>query len=106
MIVFCSSFWATVIALMVLRLGFWYEDFVWERLTGFYSCPVLLAAGIGGLWLGYRGYVDKEIGPCSAPITLPARWWLWLFLFLAGLLLALTLAASIAKHYPKLLGGS
>lgn len=106
MIVLTSWFWAMVMALVVLQLGFWYEDFVWERLTGFFSCPVLLVAGTGGLWLGYRAYLEKEVGPSSAPITLPARWWLWVFLFLASLLLALALAASIARHYPKFFGSA
>ena len=104
LLVLTAWFWAGLLALAILQFAFWYEDFVWENLNGFFACPLLLASGIAALWLGFRAYMRKEIGHHSAPITLPARWWLWLVLFLAGLLLAMTLAASLAKHYPKLFG--
>jgi len=103
-IVFTSWFWATVGALAILQVGFWYEDLVWDKLSGFCSCPLLLVGAIAGLWVGHRIYVRKEVGYYSAPLIIPARWWLWLALFLVGLILALALAASLAKHYPKLLG--
>src|SRR5438094_515588 len=89
------------IALAALQVGFWYEDFVWDTLNGFFSCPMLLVLAATVLWTGHRAYSRKEIGHPCAPLTIPARWWLWIVLFIAGLLLALTLASSLAKHYPR-----
>ena len=105
-IVFTSWFWASVGALIVLQLGFWYEDLVWEKLNGYFSCPLLLGTGIAGIWAGHRAYVHKEVGQYPAPLVSPARWWLWLALFILGLAVALALAASLANHYTKVLGGS
>ncbi len=100
-LVLTAWFWATVAALAVLQVGFWYEDFVWDNLNGFFSCPLLVVSAVATLWIGHRAYARKGIGHHSAPIIIPARWWLWVILFILGLLLALTLASSLAKHYPR-----
>jgi len=100
-LVVTAWFWAVLLALAALQLGFWYEDFVWDNLNGFYSCPLLLLLAMASLWGGYRAYARKEIGHHTAPIAIPARWWMWMILFVLGLLLALTLASSLAKHYPS-----
>ncbi|MBI2928510.1 MAG: hypothetical protein HYY24_22810 [Verrucomicrobia bacterium] len=102
-LILTAWFWAALAALAVLQLGFWYEDFVWDSLTGFFSFPLLLLAGAGGLWIGGRLYMRKEVAEAAAPLTLPARWWLWLLVFVVGLALALALFSSLAKHYPKFL---
>jgi hypothetical protein len=101
-LVLAAPFWAILATLAALRLAFWYEDLVWENLNGYFACPLLLGVAATILCAGYRGYQRKEIGHHSAPLTLPARWWLWMLVFLAGALLALTLAASLARHYPQL----
>ena len=103
-LVLTAWFWAGLLALAALQLGFWYEELVWDKLNGFFSSPLLVALAAAALWGGHRAYARKEVGHHTAPITLPARWWLWILLFLAGLLLALTLASSLAKHYPRLFG--
>src|SRR6266496_343181 len=41
-LVLTAWFWAALIALAALQVGFWYEDFVWDNLNGFFSCPLLL----------------------------------------------------------------
>ena len=97
-----ASLWAVLITLAALRLGFWYESLVWENLNGWFSCPLLALMSNAVLWAGYRAYRRKEVGHHAAPIAIPARWWLWIILFLAGLLLAMTLAASLARHYPHI----
>jgi len=102
-LVLTAWFWAALVGLAALQLGFWYEDSVWDNLNGFFSCPLLLVAAMAALWGGYRAYGRKEIGHHTAPITVPARWWLWIILFVVGLVLALTLASALAKHYPRLL---
>ena len=104
-VVLTAWFWAALVCLAVLQVGFWYEDFVWDNLNGYFACPLLLVSATAVLWAGHRAYTRKEIGHHSAPITIPPRWWLWIILFIAGLLLALTLASSLAKHYPRLFSG-
>jgi hypothetical protein len=103
MSILTAWFWAGLAALLVLQLGFWYEDLAWDSLTGFFACPLLVVAGGIGLGIGYWSYSRKETGHPSTPLTLPGRWWLWILLFLMGLCAALLLISSLAKHYPKLL---
>jgi hypothetical protein len=100
-IVLSAWFWGTLAALVTLQLGFWYEELLWDSLTGYFSCPLLFGAGLASLWGGGFAYQRKEIGPPSVPITLPGRWWLWMILFLLGVAIALALVASLVKHYPK-----
>ena len=44
-----APLWAALISLTALRLGFWYEELVWEKLNGLVSCPLLalISAEIG-----------------------------------------------------------
>lgn len=98
--------WAALGALALLQVGFWYEDLVWDNLNGFFSCPLLLISAAAVLWAGHRAYCRKEIAHHSAPIAIPGRWWLWILIFILGLLLALTLASSLARHYPRFFAGT
>lgn len=102
-LVLTAWFWGLLFSLAALQIGFWYEDFVYENLNGFFSCPLLIVVAIAVLCLGYPAFMRKESGRQMAPITIPPRWWLWIALFVVGLLIALTLAASLAKHYPRVL---
>jgi hypothetical protein len=102
-ILLSASLWAVLLSLAVLRLGFWYEALVWENLNGWFSCPLLALLSVAVLCLGYFGYRRKEIGHPAAPFAIPARWWLWMVLFLAGLLLIMFLAVSLAKHFSRIL---
>ena len=104
-LILTASFWAALVSLGVLRLGFWYEDFMWSNINGYFTCPLLALLAVAALWGGARAYACKEIGRKSVPVTLPARWWLWSGLFLLGLLLGLTLAASLASHWSRLFPG-
>jgi hypothetical protein len=97
-----APLWAILISLGALRLGFWYEGLVWDKLNGWFSCPLLSALCIVVLWGGGRVYRRKEVGHQSAPLAIPARWWLWIFLCAAGLVLALALIVSLARHYPRI----
>lgn len=103
-LILSAWFWASLAALAVLQVGFWYEDALWGLLTGFVSLPLLLVAGGGGLWIGGRLYARKEVTEAATPLTLPARWWLWLAVFVLGLAAALALFSSLAKHYPSFFG--
>jgi hypothetical protein len=105
-LVLTAWFWAVLAVLALLQVGFWYEDLVWDNLTGYFSCPLLLVTAAAALAAGHRVYVRKEIGHHTAPMAIPGRWWLWILLFLLGLLLALTLASSLARHYPRFFAGT
>jgi hypothetical protein len=100
-LVMTAWFWAGLAALLLVQLGFWYEQHLWESLTGFFSFPLLVVAGAGVLWLGQRIYSRKEIGSPAAPFIIPARFWLWLIGFILGVCVALALLSSLAKHYPE-----
>lgn len=100
-LVVTAWFWAALAALVLVQLGFWYEQHLWESLTGFFSFPLLIVAGAGALWLGQRVYSRKEIGSPSVPFNIPARFWLWLIGFIVGVCLALALISSLAKHFPE-----
>lgn len=105
-LVLSAPFWAVLTVMAALRAGFWYEDIVWETLNGFVACPLMVLLAALVLWVGYQGYQRKEVGHHSAPLVLPPHWWLWLLLSLAGAVLALTLIASLAGHYPRLFRGA
>jgi hypothetical protein len=98
-VVLSASLWAVLVSLGTLRLGFWYEGLVWSKLNGWFSCPLLVALSIAALAGGCRAYRRKEVGHQTSPLAIPARWWLWIILFAAGVLLALTLVVSLARHY-------
>jgi hypothetical protein len=105
-ILLSAALWSILISLTALRLCFWYEELVWGNLNGLFSCPVLALLSAAVLWGGYLACQRKEIGHHAAPITIPARWWLWIILFIAGLVMTMTLTASLAKHYLRILTGS
>jgi hypothetical protein len=96
-----ASLWAILISLGALRLGFWYEGLMWDKLNGWFSCPLLVVLCVALVWGGYRAYRRKEAGHEAAPLAIPARWWLWIILCAAGLVLALTLIVSLARHYLR-----
>lgn len=102
-IIISAPFWSALVPLALLQLGFWCEELIWKKLTGFIACPVLLAAGAIALLAGHANYRRKEIGPATSPITLPGRWWLWIILFLLSAALASILLGSLAQRYTLLM---
>jgi hypothetical protein len=101
-VILSASLWGMLISLGILRLGFWYEGLVWDKLNGWFSCPLLVVLSVAALWGGCRVYRRKEVGPEAAPLAIPARWWLWMVLCAGGLVLALTLIVSLARHYLRM----
>jgi hypothetical protein len=101
--VLTAWFWGGLGALVVLQLGFWYEELVLNSLTGAISCPLLVIVACGVLVLGFRSYRRKEVGASSAPLVLPGRFWVWLGLFLIGVCVATTLVVSIVRLIRQLL---
>jgi hypothetical protein len=104
-VILSGWFWGLLAALLLLQLCFWYEQLVAEKLTGFFACPILLVCGLAALFIGYRGYREKEIDRAVVPLVLPGFWWLWILVFLLGLALVLLLADSLARQSPQLLSG-
>jgi len=101
-----APLWAILISLTALRLGFWYEELVWRKLNGLFSCPLLAFMSTAALWGGYQIYRRKEIGHHTMPISIPLRWWLWIIVFIVGLITTMSLTTSLAKHYLRALIGS
>lgn len=106
LMVLSSWFWASIAALVLLQLGFWYEELVWESFTGYFAFPLLLASAMAVLWGGHVIYRRKETGEASVPITLPGKWWLWIILFVLGVCLAMAVLSSLARNYPKFFSGT
>ncbi|MHB8519546.1 MAG: hypothetical protein ACYDH9_02200 [Limisphaerales bacterium] len=100
-LVFTAWFWSSLAALILLHWGFRYEDFAWNETNGYFSFPLLILIGTIGLWCGFRVYLRKEVAPQSAPLLLPARWWLWAILFILGIGLTVVLLMSLARLYPR-----
>ncbi len=101
-LVLTASFWAALVSLGALRIGFWYEDSVWGNLNGYCACPLLVVIAVAILWAGARAYACKEIGPQGTPITLPARWWLWSGVFFLALLVGMGLAWLLLTNGSRL----
>lgn len=102
-LVLLAWFWGALGALAVLQVGIWYESLVWDKLNGYFSCPLLIAVAIATLGFGLVRFRRKEVGGPSAPIVLPGYWWLWVLLFVVGLGLALALLSSLATQFPRIL---
>lgn len=104
-VVVSASLWATLVSLSAARFGLWYEELLWQTFNGWFSCPLLSFLAVAALWGGARAYGRKEVGHQSAPIAIPARWWVWIALSIGALAAALALAASLARHYQPLISG-
>lgn len=103
MLVLTAWFWSLLMAMAAMHLAFVYEERLWGEMNGFCSAPVLMILGLSALWGGYRAYVLKEIGHHHRPLTLPPRFWLWLFVLGCGLALAFLLVSLLARQYPGLI---
>lgn len=101
MLILLAWFWAALGGLALLQIGFWYEDLVWDKLNGYFACPLLVASAAACLVLGSFVFRQKEIRGPALPLTLPGNWWLWVLLFVIGLGLALALISSLARHFPQ-----
>jgi hypothetical protein len=104
-LILLSWFWGSIGALALLQIGFWYEELVWEKLNGFFACPLLIVCSIAVLVYGFQLFRRKEVGKCAAPLVLPGYWWLWTILFALGLGLALALITSLVRHLPQFVQG-
>lgn len=70
------------------------------------ACFPMAKVAVFALWGGYRAYALKEVGRPAAPVNIPPRTWWWTSQLAAGLLLALFLAASLARDYPRFFDGA
>jgi hypothetical protein len=103
MLILTAWFWSLLAAMAFTQLAFLYEQQLWGELNGYFSAPLLLLVGLSALWGGYRAYLLKEIGHHHQPLTLPPRFWLWLFVLGIGMAAAFILVTLLARQYPQLL---
>jgi hypothetical protein len=103
MLILTAWFWSLLSALAVTHMAFRYEEFVWGELNGYCSTPILMVLAMAALWGGFRAYQAKEIGHHNRPLTLPPRFWLWLFVLALGIAIACVLVSLLARQYPHLL---
>ena len=103
-LVVTAWFWGGLSALAALHFSLQYEEFMWNQMNGFFSCPVLLALGGAELWIGHQLYRRKETGHYAGRFNLPQGWWVWLLLLVGGLATALFLITALARQLPKFIG--
>lgn len=90
--------WGALGALTGLRAGLSLEDYVWERLNGRITIPLLVAISMITLGMTRRLYAEKEAGRTSSPLRLPLSGWAALgAAALAGLVVALLLVWFITN---------
>jgi len=90
--------WGALGALTGLRAGLSLEDYLWERLNGRVTVPLLLAIAVITIAITRRLYGDKESGRTSSPLRLPLSGWAALgAAALAGLGVALLLTWFVAN---------
>lgn len=99
--VISSWFWASLVALALLKAGLAYEEYRWRTWNGMASNSMLLGGTAIMLAAGFRCFCRKEIGPPTGRLVLPGWWWLWALLGLAGLTLVALLGQSIAQDFMR-----
>ena len=67
--------WAALGSLTGLRAGLSLEDFLWDRLNGRITIPLLIVTALITLGIARRLYVEKEAGRASSPLRLPLSGW-------------------------------
>lgn len=97
-VAYTAWIWGALGALTGLRAGLSLEDYLWERLNGRITIPLLLAIAVITLGITRRLYSDKEAGRASSPLRLPLSGWAVLgAAALAALVVALLLTWFIAN---------
>lgn len=101
-VAFTAWLWGSLGALSLLRLGFYAEEQLWERLNGRIAVPLLAGMSVVALAIAGRLYAQKEAG-AGVPLRIPLSWWATLLaVALAGLGVA-ALIAWVAANFAKLL---
>lgn len=101
-VAFTAWLWAALGALSTLRLGFYAEEAIWNRLNGRLSVPAILGVALAATLIARRLYRHKEAGT-GVPLRIPLSWWATLLLaLLAGLGVA-ALIGWMAANFARLL---
>lgn len=95
-------FWSLVCTLAALNAGLLYEDAMRNRVTGYFSFPLLVGLSVLVLTVGHRLYSRKEVSGHAAPMALPARWWAWALMFMVGAAIAAGLVMALIRQLPNL----
>ncbi|MFZ9854012.1 MAG: hypothetical protein ACO3I0_02755 [Limisphaerales bacterium] len=95
--------WAALGSLTGLRAGLSLEDFLWDRLNGRITIPLLLVTALVTLGIARRLYAEKEAGRASSPLRLPLSGWATLVAAAIGALGAgLLLSWFVASYFRGL----
>jgi hypothetical protein len=95
--------WAALGSLTGLRAGLSLEDFLWDRLNGRITIPLLLITALVTLGIARRLYAEKEAGRASSPLRLPLSGWATLVAAAIGALGAgLLLSWFVASYFRGL----
>jgi hypothetical protein len=101
-VAFTAWLWAALGALSTLRLGFYAEEAIWNRLNGRLSVPAILGVALAATLIARRLYRHKEAGT-GVPLRIPLSWWATLLLaLLAGLGVA-ALIGWVAANFARFL---
>ncbi len=101
-VAFTAWLWSALGALSTLRLGFYAEEAVWDRLNGRIAVPLVTVVAVLTAFIARRLYQHKEAGT-GVPLRIPLSWWATLLLaVLAGLGVA-ALIGWVAANLAKLL---
>ncbi len=101
-VAFTAWLWSALGALSTLRLGFYAEEAVWDRLNGRIAVPLVTVVAVVATFVARRLYQHKEAGT-GVPLRIPLSWWATLVLaVLAGLGVA-ALIGWLAANFAKLL---
>lgn len=93
--------WASLGSLTGLRAGLSLEDFLWDRLNGRITIPLLLFTAAITLGIARRLYSEKEAGRASSPLRLPLSGWATLVAAAIGALGAALLLSWFVTSYIR-----
>lgn len=93
--------WASLGSLTGLRAGLSLEDFLWDRLNGRITIPLLLVTALITLGIARRLYAEKEAGRASSPLRLPLSGWATLVAAAIGALGAGLLLSWFVASYLR-----
>lgn len=95
--------WAALGSLTGLRAGLSLEDFLWDRLNGRITIPLLLFTALITVGIARRLYSEKEAGRASSPLRLPLSGWATLVAAAIGALgVGLLLSWFVTSYFRTL----
>lgn len=92
-------------ALVWIQVGNWYETWVWGEIRGWCTALVCLIWSFSCLWVGYRFYCLKEVGPETQPAPITGKFWLYIGACTVVFLIFLALAGVFFRKLSLWISG-